>query len=92
LQGRSSAGIDIRHAAVVKPQPVFDIEESETLTQLSDVLLFRAEHQPAGGGVQPVRADDEVVAARRAVAEGYVDPFAVVIEGRNANAEAVIDV
>jgi hypothetical protein len=34
----------------------------------------------------------KVVAARRPVTEGHVDPFAVVGEGRNTNAEAVIDV
>src|ERR1700734_4053367 len=77
---------------MVKPQTVFDVEESETLTQLGDVPLFRAEHQPARAGVQPIRADDEVVAARRPIAEGRVDPLAVVGEGRNTNAEAVIDV
>src|SRR6202044_630781 len=92
LQSRGSAGIDVGHAAMVKPQTVFDVEESETLTQLGDVQFFRAERRPARAGVQPIRADDEVVASRRSIAEGHVDPLAVVGEGRNTNAEAVMDV
>ena len=77
---------------MVHPQTVFDVEEPETLAQLGDVPLLRAEHQSAHAGVQPVRSDDEVVAARRAVAEARCDPLAVVVDCRNANAEAVIDV
>src|SRR5271156_2402205 len=77
---------------MVEPQAVFDVEESETLAELRDVLVFGAEHQPARARVQPVRPYDEVVAARRRVAEGHVDPLAVVVECRNTNAEAIIDV
>jgi len=60
--------------------------------QLCDVLLFGTEHQAAHAGVQPISPDYEVVCARRCVAEGRFDPFSVVGEGRDSDAEAVIDV
>ena len=68
------------------------VKEPEALHQLRDVPLFRTENQTAHAGVQPIRPDYEVIAAGRGVAEGHVDPLSVVLEGRNANAEAVIDI
>ncbi len=42
--------------------------------------------------MQAVGSDDEIVAAGGSVAEGHVDPAAVVVECANAHAEAVSDV
>jgi hypothetical protein len=42
--------------------------------------------------VQPVGTEHDVIAGRRGIAERDVDPFSVIVEGRNANAEAVIDI
>jgi hypothetical protein len=67
-------------------------KKPETLSQLRDALLFQAENQAAHARVQPISANYEVIAARRCVAEGDVDPLSVVLDGRDMNAEAVIDI
>src|SRR5438270_3902865 len=77
---------------MIEPQPVLDIEEPETLTQLRDVVLFGTEHESARAGMQTVRRDDEIEAAGGSVTEGHVDSPAVVIECGNTQAEAIIDV
>jgi hypothetical protein len=51
-----------------------------------------AEDQPAHVGVQPVGADDQVEAPRWAVLEGDLDPVAVLVQGPDRVAEAVVDV
>ena len=92
LYRHGPAGVHVRHAAMVEQQTIFDVEEPETLAQRRDVLLFGPEHEFACGGMQAIRSDDEVVAAAGSVAEGHLDPLAVVVECGNPHAETVIDV
>jgi hypothetical protein len=51
-----------------------------------------AEDQPAHVGVQPVGADDQVEAPRWAELEADLDPVAILVQGPDRVAEAVVDV
>lgn len=67
-------------------------EDRAVYAQVPDELFLRAERQTAGVGVEPVRADHQVEAARRAVFEGHGHAVGVLGERGDGVAEDVLGV
>jgi hypothetical protein len=62
--------------------------DGDHVVEVQAVVLLAAEDQRAGGGVQPVRADEQVGVFDRTVAEGRVDGVVILINVGDGGAEA----